>query len=295
MAHSPLRLVVPAAPSPAELRRNLFEGFADGILAGPADLGAARAGAQRVAAVLTAHWRPDAEPGARDDHLVVGSVGKHTAILPMSPVNLLYVLPGGEDDAPLPELLAAMAAVLSAALPRAFVDVEATAVTVGSGGIAVAVQPARAHGGAFLIPGCGGWVLTNPAAELAALRMADSASHGLVTRLLALLKAWRRTTAAPVQPFALEVLARTFVIEGGHEGDPAPALCEFFAWSRRHTPAELSPPGGLARLAVDDRWHPQAEAAYWRCVLANRHAATGDLPAALDEWRKVVGGGFPTA
>ncbi|MBF0305637.1 MAG: hypothetical protein HQL41_08325 [Alphaproteobacteria bacterium] len=283
----------PPPPSPAERRRGLFEAFIDGLLAGPSDLAAARAGAQRVAAALTAHWRPDALPGSRDDHLVVGSVGKHTAILPMSPVNLLYVPPEGADDAPIPELLTGMAAILSAALPHAFVDVEATSVMVGSGGVAVIAQPARAHGGAFLIPGADGWMLTNPAAELAALRMADATSHGLVTRLLALLKAWRRATAAPIRPFALEVLTRTFVIEGGHEGDPSLALCEFFAWSRRHTPAELSVPGGLARLAVDNRWHPQAEAAYWRCVLANRHAATGDLPAALDEWRKVVGGGFP--
>jgi hypothetical protein len=136
-------------------------------------------------------------------------------------------------------------------------------------------------------------VVSNPVAEMTALRLSDSRSGGRTSRLAMLLKAWKAAGQVPLPSFAIEVLAREFFAELAPEGWPA-TLADFFAWARQRTPRQFDLPGGLDRLAIDDGWHPAAEAAYWRCILAGRHAASGDGQAALAEWRTLLGPRFGT-
>ncbi len=275
----------------------LFAEFLAALTPSPRELGAARTAAAEIAAVLRTRLRPDSPVIAREDHLVAGSFGKRTAIRPLPPVDLYYLLPedvcvGGPPSCG--AALRAVAAALDGALGLRAVP-DGLRVALGGAEPAVVVVPAVAHGGAFLIPGQRGWQVSNPAAESAALRMAEAASGGRVGPLLALAKAWRRTGAVPLTAFALEVLACQFAA-GGPAPSPLPALfADFLAWIRGRTPDRLQLPGGMGHLDIDASWHGQAEAGYWRCVLAARQAAAGELDLAAAEWARLLGPLFPTA
>lgn len=248
----------------------------------PEELAAARETAATAGAVLRAHFRPDVS-STGPDFLVAGSIGKRTATRPLPPVDLIYLLP---RRYPTPASALAEVALAVAG------EVSGDAVCLAGG--RVRVLPALEHGNAYLIPVAGRWRASNPAAEVAALRLIDGLGGGLATRLLMLLRAWRDANAVALASFELENLVREFVTqEAPVPGDFVAALTEFFVWSRRFTPCRLELPGGRARLEIDAAWHGAAEAAYWRCVLAQRASAAGDHAAATEEWRRLLGSAFP--
>lgn len=273
-------------PSLAEAAESLFAACLAALTPTPQELAAGRAAAAEVVALLRRHFRP--RGAGRDDCLVAGSYGKRTAIRPLPAVDLYYIIP--EDAGGPPACGAALRAVAEALGERAVPD--GWRVAVGEAPI-VAVVPCLEYRGAFAIPGESGWRISNPAAEAAALRLADRLSDGRFARLLALAKAWRATAGARLSSFAVEVLAREFLAVTPVDGTTPGLLGDFLAWSRRHTPAEFELPGGMAALAVDDGWHGQAEAGYWRCVLAERHLASGAVDQAAAEWARLLGPLFP--
>ena len=91
-----------------------------------------------------------------------------------------------------------------------------------------------------------------------------------------------------ISSFALEVLAREFLSEYSFVTWSG-TLSDFMAWARQRTPQSFTLPGNAARLTVGDAWHPAAEAAYWRCMLANRNVVAGDFAAAITEMRSLLG------
>ncbi len=66
-----------------------FDHFINYIRLSPDELLLARKAAQNVASVLRAALQPNFDE--RADHLVVGSVGKRTAIRPLTSVDLVYL------------------------------------------------------------------------------------------------------------------------------------------------------------------------------------------------------------
>jgi len=266
-----------------------FDAFIDDLILSPEELAAARQAAVMVAALLRrALGSEPVDSDERGDHLVAGAVGKRIAVRPLTAVDLFYLAPGGPQQT---DILWRMEGALRAALPAAPVGLGDGCLLVEIGSIPVAVRPAVEHQGGFAIPGHQGWMLTNPAAEMAALRLSDSLNGGRTTRLLALLKAWRSVCSVPLTSFALELLVREFM----NECKPltwSAGLSDFFAWGRQRTPKAFELPGGLGKMEIGGAWHPAAEAAYWRAVLAERHAASGDDPAELTEWRHLLGQQF---
>lgn len=231
------------------------------------------------------------------DHFVVGGVGKRTALAPISRVDVMYLLPTKLAAGKANEGLKLIWAVLKNRFPGT--ALENDAVVVAQDGVQIRVMPAREHGQAFLIPGAGaapqagGWIVTNPVAEAATLRLSDSLYGGRPRLLLTALKAWRAHIEAPISSFALEQLAQEF-----YAGAPRPyelerALVEFWAWGRKRTPCTVKPPGGAQSLDITDAWHGKAKAAYWRVTLADHHLKTGKLIDAAVEWRQVLGPAFP--
>jgi hypothetical protein len=270
-------------PSPAPLEET-FNRYIDERALTQEELATARMRATEVADILRPKLRHEMDE--RPDHLVSGSVGKRTAIHPLPSVDVLYLLPA--DDAVIP--------LLQDALSASFATVIATPAyfCIPLGGVSVCIRPTIDRQGIYTIPIENGWVTSDPIAEMAALRVADSVSGGRTTRLLLLLKAWKMECGVPVSSFALEIMAREFMAEYG-ESPWAALLADFLAWSRQRTPAGFDLPGGAERLTVDANWHPQAESSYWRCVLASRHEASGDSAAALQEWRTLLGPRFGAA
>lgn len=262
-----------------------FDAFLAGLLPCAEEYAAGRALAETVVPSLRQRFA-----GGADDHLVAGSFGKRTAIRPQPPVDLYFLLPG-EPRADCQAACEEVAMALGLG-PSALADGWRVVVPLAGG--LVTVTPALRQGGAFLIPDPrGGWRFSNPAAEIAAFHLADQVQGGRLHGLLALVKAWQRHGGAPLPSFAAEVLTREYLCE-----EPAPAplprlFSGFLSWVRRRTPGEFLLPGGLARLSVDGAFHGHAEAAYWRCVLAERHTASGEHDAAMMEWRRLFGDGFP--
>ena len=248
-----------------------------------------RALASEVLPALRQHFGMLGDSG--EDHLVAGSFGKRTAIRPLPPVDLYILLPGDRQIDPLAAREeVAMALDLG---PSALAD--GWRVTAPLPGGLVAIAPCLRQGGVFLIPdpyGIG-WRVSNPAAEIAAFRVMDQVQGGRLHRLLALVKAWLRHGGVPLATFAAEVLTREYLAEETAPRDLPGLFSGFLSWARRRTPAEFSLPGGQGGLFVDPAWHGHGEAAYWRCVLAERLDAAGEHGPATLEWRRLFGPQVP--
>lgn len=232
-------------------------------------------------------------------HLVVGSVGKRTAIAPLTVVDLLVVLPQRLMELRSVNALQAIWALIKLRVPDTRIAPDGAGVIVPADGISVRVIPSAEHNGAFLVPGLAAgergvtWAITNPIAEAATLRLADSLYSGRPRLLLACLKAWKHHQQVPISSFALELLVQDF-----YAGAPRPfglgkALIDFWAWVRKRTPTTLHPPGAHTPVVVTEAWHAKAKAAYWRVTLADYHAEQDKIIDAALEWRAVLGDVFP--
>jgi hypothetical protein len=263
-----------------------FDRFIDRIMLTPDELLLARRAAQNVALALRLALQPDADE--RADHLVIGSIGKRTAIRPLAMVDLVYLLP---DPDLIKDNLEKIEQILRRGLHgcQPIMTDRGLQVPLVDLDVHVYLGVERARGFAFWTREF--YVDSHPAAEITALRLSDSLNGGRTTRLLTLLKAWAIAEQVPVSSFALEIMAREFMTDHGGTLWPE-ILSDFFAWSRQRDTSLLDRPGSNIKLAVDPAWLKQAEAAYWRCVLAKRLAGEGDPLAELGEWQRLLGPAF---
>jgi hypothetical protein len=263
-----------------------FDHFIDRILLTPDELLLARKAAQNVAAVLRDALQPEVDE--RADHLVIGSIGKRTAIRPLHTVDLVYLL---RDPAIIDDGLGCVERILRRGMPGIQPELTDHGLLVPLEDLAVFVFVARERPRGFAYWTENGFVDSHPAAEITALRLSDSLNGGRTTRLLTLLKAWVAADRVPLPSFALEILARDFMSDHGGAGWPD-ILSDFFAWVRQRDTSAIERPGGSLRLGVEPNWQKHAEAAYWRCVLAKRLAGEGDPLAELGEWQRLLGPAF---
>jgi hypothetical protein len=263
-----------------------FDRFIERLLLTPEELLLARKAAQNIAAILRAALQPEADE--RADHLVVGSVGKRTAIRPLAAVDLAYLLP---DPGLIAEGFSPVERVLRQAMPGIEPVPTARGLAVPLEDLTVLVMLAEEKPRGFAYWTSAGYVDSHPAAEITALRLSDSLSGGRTTGLLTLLKAWAATDRVTLPSFALELLAREFIAE--HDAADWPELLsDFFAWLRNRQNSAIERPGSSEKLFILPGWQKQAEAAYWRCVLAKRLAGEGDQLAELAEWQRLLGPAF---
>jgi hypothetical protein len=262
--------------------------------------GFARGTGAQVAADLRAElYRSAPIDVAETDHVVVGSVGKRTAVAPILVVDVLYALPPKLGITKAADALKTAWAVLKLRHDDARIAHDHSGVTVARDGLTVKVLPCLPHDGAFRVPGAAtleraaGWSVTNPIAEAATLRLMDSLYGSRPRLLLAALKAWRLHADVPISSFALELLVQDFYSSKPRPFPLAPALVEFWAWARTRTPATLKPPGATTAVTLDDAWHGKAKAAYWRVTLADYHIQQGKIIDAALEWRQTLGSLFP--
>jgi hypothetical protein len=254
---------------------------------------AAYASARDTATQIVADLRAELPSAASPDHYVAGSVGKLTAIAPIGTVDVLYVLPAKLNIAKHDDALKTAWAVLKSRHEGARIADDKTGVLVASKGLTVRVIPCVPREGAFLVPQATGWILSNPIAEAATLRLADSMYGPRLRMLMSILKAWRARNDVPISGFALELLAQDFYASAPRPQDLTTALADFWAWAQKRTPATLKTPGASTAVTVDGAWHGKAKAAYWRVTLAQSHVMQNKPANACQEWREIVGPLFP--
>lgn len=263
-----------------------FDRFIDRLLLTPDELLLARKAAQNVAGILRAALRPGVDE--RADHLVVGSIGKRTAIRPLSTVDLVYLL---QDPSMIQDGLFRIERILRQGILGIIPRPHQRGITVPLEDLTVLVMLAKERPRGFAYWTAQGYIDSHPAAEITALRLSDSLTGGRTTRLLTLLKAWRAADQVPLSSFVLEILAHDFMNDHGGTAWPE-ILSDFFAWIRQKEISSLPRPGNDQNLTVEPDWQRHAEAAYWRCVLAKRLAGEGDPLAELAEWRRLLGPAF---
>lgn len=232
------------------------------------------------------------------DSLVVGGVGKRTALAPIGCVDVLYLLPSKLRISRTADALKVVYAGLSDQYEADVINAADLGVTVSTSDRSVRVIPALEHGTGFKIPGpttlerASGWRITNPVSEAATLRLSDSLNTGGTRRLLTLLKSWRNNTNTPIDSLTLEVLVQEFFATQRRNGTLPDAFKAFMAWARSKPTGRITAPGAITTLEIDDSWHGNAKAAYWRITLAEQSISTDKLKAAL-EWRHLLGLDFP--
>lgn len=263
-----------------------FDRFIDYVLLTPDELLLARKAAQNVARVLREALQPGVDE--RADHLVIGSVGKRTAIRPLTAVDLVYLL---RDQRLVSDGLGRIERIIRQGMPGLIPQPHAHGLAVPLEDFTVMVLLAKERPGGFAFWSENGFIDSHPAAEITALRLSDSLTGGRTTRLLILLKAWAIADTVPLPSFALEILAREFMSDHGGENWPD-ILSDFFAWIRQDPIDSIARPGSNQPLLLDPTWRKYAEAAYWRCVLAKRLEHEGDALAELQEWQKLLGPAF---
>jgi len=264
-----------------------FDRFIDYILLSPDELLLARKAAQNVAGVLRAALQPGVDE--RADNMVIGGVGKRTAIRPLSAVDLVYLL---RDQRLVADGLGRIERIIRQGMPGIRPVPMSHGLAIPLEDFTVMMLIGKERPGGFAFWSDEGFVDSHPAAEITALRLSDSLTGGRTTRLLILLKAWRMSESVPLPSFAIEILAREFMAE--HGGDEwRDILTDFFAWIRQADLPSIPRPGsGAPLLLADQSWRKNAESAYWRCVLAKRLAQEGDALSELLEWQRLLGPAF---
>jgi len=261
---------------------------------------AARGIAEDAASLVRRELYPKtAQDPSRIDHLLVGGIGKRTAIAPLATVDLLYVLPAKLIPPKAADALKTILAVVRQHVGNAAIAGDQSGVLVPAGATTVRIVPAAPYEGAFLVPGlangdrASGWTITNPIAEAATLRLADSLYNGRPRLMLAALKSWKYRNDVPISSFALELLTQDFYASAPRPFALPKALIDFWAWARKRTPATLHPPGTHTPVQIGNAWHAKAKAAYWRVTLADYHVDQNKVVDAALEWRAVLGDFFP--
>jgi hypothetical protein len=235
-----------------------------------------------------------------NDYLIIGSLGKGTAIQPADTVDLLYELPmtlrRDETSGGGPLVLLDVAAALGQQYTSVEPDKRWLRVIPRPGGPAVRVIPVFpcAAGGYLMVdagpPGSGSshWRQINPPAEAVKL---DAATH-----LIQMLKAWRRNRRVPLSPFALELLVTEFVSVWNYQRRSLLfydwMMRDFFFWLRFQGGQLLPIPGTLDSLQLDRSWLGPAEEAYLNATQACLLERDNNNQDAEVRWRQIFGPAF---
>ena len=279
---------------------DLIEVYAQALDPLPQAYGYARRIGHMAAEDLNAAVKDPNTPGGEPfKFFVTGSVGKRTALAPIRSVDVVLVL---DDRLNLTKAKDALTLVhtLADASHKGHVIIRTDqAIEIFVPPMTVRVLPAIAKRQGFLIPGpvtlthSSGWRLTNPVAESATFRLADRTYGGRPRKLLHLMKAWKAVSDANLSGFALEILAGRYFAERANPGGWLQTLQDFTVWMRACTPDEFDLPGNRIPMFIDSQWHPKAQAAYWRCILAKSMERERDLVKAALEMRGMLGKAFP--
>ena len=295
---SPVASIETIPPEQAWLTE-LFNTFLRARIPAPQAYTIARHQADEVVqAIRRALYPTRMSAGITGDSLIVGSVGKRTALAPIHSVDVLYLLPS--------KLRISRAAdahkVIHAGLCDQFEHFEFSgdelSVSVSAKSLRVRVIPALEIGAGYKIPGpvtlqhASGWRIANPISEAATLSLSDSLNTGTTRGLLTVMKSWKEAVGAQIPTLALEVLIQDYFATQKRMPSLPADFKAFVAWGRSKTPGTITAPGGQTSIHVDDSWHGCAKAAYWRATLAEQSMSHEPQKTAL-EWRYLLGVAFP--
>ena len=285
----------------------------------------AAAGVRGVADVVRHCVKADCDQlgEANADPLVVGGFAKGTAIRDADAVDTLLILPprsrdssrdSGRDSgrdtsagsaAHVPFGLALMRDLASHFAPGGRHGDSWLTLPTGSRMQTKLVPAYACRSGGYLVAdrrrtlGGGPWRLMRPQLEVRHLDHADAISSGKARHLIQMAKAWRRTSGAPIAPFAIELLVCEFLSAWLYRRRGLVfydwLVRDFFFWLTAQTSVELPIPGGGETLNTGTGWRRHAERAYRLAALAADLERDNRGSESLFCWSLVFGGEFLVA
>lgn len=288
-----------------------FEAFVAWLQPTPEERRRASAGVKAVADVvrccLQAHG--DRMNESMADPLVVGGFGKGTAIRDGDAVDALLILPPHSRESGRESGRDTVAGGRAANTPAGLAVARALASQFASGAecansrMQTKLVPAFAcRAGGYLVAdrnrtlGGGPWRLMQPRLEVRHLEHADAISGGKARHLIQMAKAWRRTSGAPIAPFAIELLVCEFLSAWLYRRRGFLfydwLVRDFFFWLTAQTGVELPIPGGGETLNTGTGWRRHAERAYRLAALAADLERDNRSSESLLCWSLVFGGEF---
>ena len=242
------------------------------------------------------------------DSFLTGSYSRNTMIAPLSEADVdiftvldsSYYEQGGQAS-----LLDRIKRVLKKTYPRTpEISRNGQAVTITFSDFLVDVVPAfYRQGGGFLIPTTysgGFWIATDPKQHVTISAQANSAHNGTLVPLNKMMKCWNRTIQRHFRSFHLEVLAWR-IFDGVTISDYPSGMRYFFDKGRDLISKKNPDPTGYSDdvgYYIDTSTKineavSRFKTAYNRALNAEAYARSGQVEAAIGEWRKIFGSSFP--
>ncbi len=242
---------------------------------------------------------------------LVGSWGKSTEIRPPRDIDIMFVLPrevydrfethtGNKQS----QLLQEIKYVLSQAYSTTEMSGDGQVVVVPFSSYGVEVAPAfLLQGGQYFIcdtNGGGRYKTTDPTAEIAKVKEANTATNGNARDLIRMLKRWQQYCNVSLKSFLIELLAIEFLASWQHKGNSSVyydwMVRDFFYFLKNKSQwSSVYVPGTYEVITLGDTgWQSRAETAYNRAVKATEYEASEMPYSAGGEWQKIFGTDIPT-
>lgn len=240
-----------------------------------------------------------------------GSYGRDTAIVPVSDLDLVYVLPyevyvqyNGHVGNGQSALLQAVRASMRKTYPTSEITGDGQIVSVAfTDGITFEVLPAFLNkGGSYTHAdsnGNGSWKLTNPKSEIEAIKNRDGTVNGNLVELCRMVRAWRDYNDVNISGILIDTIAYQF-IENWHHRDKSYLYYDFLTRDFFQHLAAQSPdqqwwsaPGSGSRVYRKGNFEYKARQAELRAREAISYLQNEYDWSARQKFREIYGTGFP--
>lgn len=263
--------------------------------------------ADRVARSLWSYYYGENGEFNPKCYVKVGSYGKGTATRPPSDLDMLFLLPWREytrieqlSGNKQSQLLQEVKDVLTDTFPRTDLRADGQVVIAPFQTYNVEIIPAfKFTDGTYITAHTangGSWRASNPAVEYKWIQDTDSISAGKATRLIKMLKAWKRECSVDIKSISMEVAACVFITNWPYRLKTIFyydwMVRDFFEFMLRYRWGSNIVPGTQERIQLGDAWGTKCESAYHRAFKAEQYERADNGNAATEEWRKIFGGQF---
>jgi hypothetical protein len=240
-----------------------------------------------------------------NNQLMVGSIGRSTAIRGISDLDMLYILPSSiresykGENGPYNVLSRARRAILSR-YPTTDVSVDQCVVVVKFGNFKFEVQPAfENEDESFSYPHTyyKSWKVTKPRAEIKAIRTRDFSANGNLRNLCKLARAWKNAHGVVMGGLLIDTLAYNF-FQSTTDYDDVTTITydymvrDFFKFlSEEEDHQHYAALGSGQRVKVKKRFQRKAKRTHELCLDA---IAAEGKSTANKKWKAVFGRPVPS-
>jgi len=246
--------------------------------------------------------------------LYVGSYGRNTAIKSVSDLDMIFELPSSEYhkyDAYATNGQSALLQAVKTSIGKTYhsshVGGDGQVVAVNfTDGITFEIVPVFMNtSDTYTYPDSnsgGSWKITNPRAEIAAIRERNTACNGNLIALCRMMRSWKDTWSVPIGGLLVDTLAYQF-IDGWTNKDKSYLyyvwMCrDFFAWMAAQNADQeyWRAPGSAAYVWGKGLFQYKAKQCYNLAVKAIEHetAVPKQEWSAKNKWREIFGTRFPS-